>query len=130
MMVGGAAFFRSSLAIGFALGIGMSMALNLVKIKWLKHCVNRAVNMEAARAAAYISVNYILRYALTGLVLVAAYFLPIVDMFGAAIGLLSMPFANYVVHFIKRRGGTSETQISDDLIEPDLNKPCEEEPQS
>ena len=114
MMAGGAAFFRSSFAIGFGLGVGMSMALNIVKILWLKRCVNRAVGMETASAGAYISINYILRYVLTGLVLVAAHFLPIVDMFGAAIGLLSMPFANYVVHFFNRRNKPDDAQTPED----------------
>jgi len=110
MMAGGAAFFRSSFAIGFALGIAMSLALNLVKIQWLKYCVNRAVTMETAKAGAFISANYILRYALTGLVLAAAHFLPVVDMFGTAVGLLAMPFSNYAVHFINRRSKPVEEQ--------------------
>jgi len=114
MMAGGVAVFRSSLAVGFALGIGMSMALNLVKIVWLKRCVTRAVNMETARAGAYISINYILRFVLTGVVLVAAHFLPVVDMFGAALGLLSMPFANYAVHFLVRGKKSSEPDVSDE----------------
>jgi len=123
MIISGAAFFRSSLAVGFALGIGISMALNLVKILWLKRCVNRAVNMETAAAGAYISINYVLRYVLTGLVLVAAHFLPVVDMFGAAIGLLSMPFANYAVHFLNRNNKPDDTQA------PDSHE-MEEEPQA
>ncbi|MCL2405680.1 MAG: ATP synthase subunit I [Defluviitaleaceae bacterium] len=103
MMAGGAVFFRSSFAVGFALGIGISMVLNLVKIVWLKHCVTRATSMESAKGGAYVSIHYILRFILTGLVITATHFLPVVDMFGAAIGLLSMPFANYVVHFFGRR---------------------------
>ena len=102
MMIGGIAFFRSSLAVGFVLGICIALALNIVKIIWLRYCVNRAVSMEASRAGAYISLNYILRYALTGAVLAASHFLPGVDMFGAVLGLLAIPFANYVVHFINR----------------------------
>jgi len=113
MIAGGIAFFRSYLAIGFALGVGMSMVLNLVKIKWLKYCVTRAVSMESARGGAFISIHYILRFILTGLVLTAAHFLPVVDMFGAAVGLLSMPFANYVVHFFNRNNSTDDTQTFD-----------------
>ena len=102
MMAAGAVFFRSYHAIGFALGVGMSLILNIGKVVWLKHCVNRATNMEPGAAGAYISINYLMRFVLTGLVLVAAHFLPVVDMFGAAVGLLSMPFANYAVHFLNR----------------------------
>jgi len=126
MMAGGAAFFRSHFAIGFALGVAMSMALNLVKIEWLKRCVNRAAKMDTAKAGAFISANYIMRYVLTGLVLVAAHFLPVVDMFGAAIGLLSLPFANYVVNFASRRNRPDETPLSS----PETTQPTEEEPQA
>ena len=115
MMAGGIAFFRSYYAIGFALGVGMSLALNIGKVMWLKYCVNRATTMEPGAAGAYISIHYVLRYILTGLVLVAAHFLPVVSMFGAVVGLLSMPFANYVVHFVKKRGGQVEEVASDDV---------------
>jgi len=122
MMASGALFFRSSYAIGFTIGVGMSMVLNLIKIKWLEHCVKRATTMEQGSATAYISINYLLRYVLTGAVLAAAHFLPFADMFGAAIGLLAMPFSNYVVHFFKRRGESGCTaQASDeDVIEGDI----------
>jgi len=131
MMAGGAAFFRSSFAVGFALGIGISMVLNLVKIKSLQFCVNRAVRMDTARAGAFISASYILRYVLTGLVIVAAHFLPVVDMFGAAIGLLSLPFANYVVHFINRRNKPGEAQAHDEPAKPpEITEPTAEEPQA
>ena len=108
MMVIGAAFFRSSLAIGFVIGVAMSMGLNIVKALWLRHSVSRAVNMEQAAGTAYIAVMHVLRFVATGLVLVAAHFLPFTDMFGAAVGLLSMPFANYAVNFLGRRGAASE----------------------
>jgi len=112
MIIGGVAFFRSSLAIGFALGIIMSLALNITKVLWLRYSVNRAVNMESGTVGAYISIHYVLRYVLTGLVLVAAHFLPVVDMFGAVLGLLAMPFANYVVHFLNRK---NKVQTPDEI---------------
>ena len=103
MMVAGAVIFRSAFAVRFAVGVGMSLGLNIGKVIWLRRSVTRAVNMEQSAGTAYISVQYVLRFMATGLVLVAAHFLPVADMFGAAIGLLSMPFANYVVHFIGKR---------------------------
>jgi len=115
MMVGGAAVLRSSYAVGFALGVGMTMVLNLVKIVWLKYCVTRAVSMETGAGGAFISIHYILRFVLTGLVIVAAHFLPVVDMFGAAVGLLSLPFSNYAVHFFTGRRNPGGTQIPDDI---------------
>lgn len=114
MMVGGVVAFRSSFAVAFALGVGMTMILNVVKIIWLRYCVTRAVSMASGSGTAFIGIHYILRFVLTGLVLVAAHFIPFTDMFGAVVGLLSLPFANYVVHFFTRRGGPSDTQLPDD----------------
>ena len=121
MMVGGVAFFRSYYAIGFALGVGASLALNIIKIIWLKHCVNRATAMEPGAAGAYIGVNYLLRFILTGLVLTATHFLPVVNMFGAVVGLLSLPFANYAVHFFNRgkKPEAMQTSASDDSVNED-----------
>jgi len=113
MMAGGVAFFRSNYAIDFGLGVGMSLVLNVGKVVWLKHCVNRSTTMQPGAAGAYISIHYILRYILTGLVLAAAHFLPMVSMFGAAVGLLSMPFANYVVHFFNRKSVQVDETFSD-----------------
>ena len=114
MMVGGVIIFRSSFAAQFALGIGMSMALNLVKIVWLRYCVTKAVSMETSGGGAFIGIHYMLRFALTGVVLVVAHFLPFVDMFGAVVGLLSLPFANYATHFLTRRGGPKDTHMPED----------------
>ena len=122
MIAAGAAFFRSYYAVGFGLGVGMSLALNISKITWLKYCVNRAANMAPGAAGAYISIHYILRYILTGLVLAAAHFLPVVSMFGAAIGLLSMPFGNYAVHFLNRNNAPTEDIVSEDSV-PDETAP-------
>ena len=115
MMVAGIGIFRSYLAIGFALGVGLSLVLNIVKVLWLKYAVNRAVNMQSSAAGIFISANYIIRFLLTGLVLVAAHFLPVVDMFGAVIGLLAMPFANYVVHFLNRKNTPDTGDTGNDL---------------
>ena len=127
MMVGGAVAFRSSFAVAFALGVAMTMILNVVKIIWLRYCVTRAVNMESTGGTAFIGIHYILRFILTGFVLVAAHFIPFVDMFGAVVGLLSLPFANYVVHFFTGRGGTSDVQVPGDSDIEDI-KDIDEEP--
>ena len=112
MMIGGVLLFyftNSGNAIGFVLGVTMSMALNIVKVIWLRHSVKRAISMEKNTGGSYIGIQYILRFVATGLVLTAAHFLPVADMFGAAVGLLSMPLANYAINFIGKPHATNET---------------------
>jgi len=124
MMVAGIAIFRSYFGIQFAIGVGVAMVLNLVKIKWLKYCVTQAVSMETARGGAFIGIHYILRFVLTGLVLAATHFLPFVDMFGAVVGLLAMPFANYAVHFFsisRNKTATDEETPKNDMEEEPLS---------
>ena len=131
MMAGGAVFFRSYFAVGFALGIGMTMVLNVVKIKWLAYCVTQATSMETNRGGAFVSIHYLLRFALTGLVVTAAHFLPVVDMFGAVIGLLALPFSNYVVHFFKRGGASASDNEVEPVLEPEAEEnSMNEEPQA
>ena len=127
MMVGGTLLFHltnTGNTIGFVLGVAMSMALNMVKVIWLRHSVKRAVSMEQNTGGSYIGFQYILRFVATGLVLTASHFLPVVDMFGAAIGLLSMPFANYAVNFIGKPHAAND---SSDATEENPNTINEEQ---
>jgi len=102
IVVVGAVILRSMLALELGLGVVMACGLNIAKVLMLKHAVNRATTMEHG-ASAYTGGMYLLRFLLTGAVLVAAYFLsgddPRVVFFGAAIGLLGMPVASYTLRF-------------------------------
>ena len=99
MMIAFVVFFRSFYAVGFVLGVGVALALNIAKIVLLKNSVDRATNMEQKAAGAYIGLQSLFRLALTVLVVTAVHFLPVVEVLGAIIGLLALPFANHVVHF-------------------------------
>ena len=118
MMAGGAIFMRSFYSVGFALGVGVAAGLNIVKVILLKFTVKRVINMESAMASSFTGSMYMARFLLTGLVLVAAHFLPVVDLFGAAIGMLSLPIASYAIKFFikqddKNRAAYGDTQIED-----------------
>ena len=103
IMIGGAVLLQSSYILGFSLGVALAALLNIAKILSLAFTVRRATNMEPQLASSFTSAMYLLRFLLTGVVLVLAHFLPVVDLFGAALGLLSMPFATYSINFFIRR---------------------------
>ena len=103
MMAAGFIFLRPYYAVGFALGVGVVCILNIVKVYMLRFTVGRVVGMETSAASGFTGVMYLARFLLTGLVLVGAHFLPRVDLFGAAIGLLAMPIASYAINFFVKR---------------------------
>jgi len=111
MMAASVFFIRSFSAIGFVLGICIALALNIVKVLWLRHSVTRATNEDQPLTSAYIGFQSLLRFAVTGLVIAAVHFLPFVDILGAIVGLLALPFANHVVHFFS--GNYRVKNISD-----------------
>ena len=102
MMVGGAVFYRSFEALEFALGVLLSSAFSAVKILMLEHNVKRILDMDNANSGQnYIRGQYLLRYALTGVVLVIAALVPFISVWGAVFGVLTMQIAVIAVRFMK-----------------------------
>ncbi|MCL2362182.1 MAG: hypothetical protein FWC73_10265 [Defluviitaleaceae bacterium] len=116
MVVGGAVFLRSFLAVEFGFGILLACGLNIVKVLLLKRAVDKATTMEHG-ISAYTGGMYMLRFLLTGVVLVAAYFLsgdePLMVFFGAALGLLAMPIASYALRFFIKDEGKVSVPVND-----------------
>jgi len=98
IILAGAVIFRSFFAVEFALGVVLACGLNIAKVLLLKHAVVRATGMSHG-AMGYTSGMYMIRFLLTGLVLVAAHFIPFVELLGAVFGLLAMPVASYSLRF-------------------------------
>ncbi|MCL2699168.1 MAG: hypothetical protein FWE68_02560, partial [Defluviitaleaceae bacterium] len=90
----GAVYYRSFEAVPFAIGTALGIGLNIVKVIMLGNAVDSAVKMTDGKAAGnYIRTQYFLRFVLTGAVLVFAAVVPFVSLWGAAAGVLTMPFA-------------------------------------
>ena len=99
LIAASAAYYRSLDFLPFALGALLGVALNVVKVLMLDKTVNRAVQMEKARAGNYIRIQLFLRYVLTGLVFLAAVLIPFINIWGAAIGVCTLQIALF---FAKR----------------------------
>jgi len=99
LIAASAAYYRSLDFLPFALGALLGVALNVVKVLMLDKTVNRAVQMEKARAGNYIRIQLFLRYVLTGLVFLAAALIPFINIWGAAIGVCTLQIALF---FAKR----------------------------
>ena len=93
-------FFISALEfLPFALGALLGALLNVFKVWMLDRTVKKVVGMEAAKAGNYVRMQQLLRFVLTGLVLVAAALIPFISIWGAAVGVLTFQIA---LPFMKR----------------------------
>jgi len=120
MILGGVVFLRAMYALEFALGVVMACGLNIAKVLMLKYAVTRATSMDSG-GMGFTSIMYLVRFVLTGLVLVAAHFIPFVELLGTVFGLLAMPIASYVLKFFIKDDGTSPGPVDDtvDVIDED-----------
>jgi len=72
IIVIGAVFYRSLAALPFALGVIVTSGLNIIKIRMLEQTVQKVISMDDQEAGKnVIRLRYLLRYFLTGIVLVA-----------------------------------------------------------
>ena len=88
----------------FAAGVILTAGINVLKVRMLDRAVAKTVDMEDGRAANYIRLQYLVRYFLTGAVLVVAALTPFINLPGAALGVLTWPAAAYALKFFMKKG--------------------------
>lgn len=99
-IVGGIAFcltfdiLPSNEALPFALGVLLTSSVNVLKIVMLERTVQKAIGMDNVNAGKnYVRLQYLLRYLITGIALVAAALTPFISIWGAVAGILTMQVA-------------------------------------
>jgi len=108
VILGGFLFFHSSSningAMPFAIGVLMACGLNIAKIFLIKNAVNASLQKGAVAARHSLQISYFGRLVLTITVLLVAGLLhgTHVNLFGTAIGILTLPFATYSMRFFLR----------------------------
>ena len=107
IIIGGVIFYRSSEIFAFSLGVAMAVAFNIVSIRWLKHSIEKAMEMEPTSGHMYIRGQGMLRMLLFITMLVGAGLLAQLDFFGlpvligAVLASLSKPIAAYSMVLFK-----------------------------
>jgi len=72
IIVIGVVYYRSLAALPFAFGVAITSGLNIIKLRMLEKTVHKVVHMDDQEAGKnMIRLQYLLRYFLTGVVLVA-----------------------------------------------------------
>jgi len=85
-------------ALYFAIGVILTSALNVGKVFLLERAVMKTVEMDDPNTGKnYIRIQYLLRYVITALVLVAAGFTPFVSIWGALAGVFTLQISVIVV---------------------------------
>lgn len=97
-----ALYYRSPACLPFVLGVLLGSAVSVAKVLLLERVVDRAVAMEKKAAPGYVRLQYLLRFSLTGAVLVLAALVPAVSLWGAAAGVVSYQIAAYAIRFTKK----------------------------
>ena len=72
IIIAGVIYYRSLAALPFALGVIIISGLNIIKVRMLEKTVQKVVNMDNQESGKnLVRFQYLLRYMLTGVVLVA-----------------------------------------------------------
>jgi len=100
LAAGSAVYYRSLACLPFVYGALLATACNVFKVILLDRAVKKTVSKDAASAANYLRLQQLLRFLLTGLVLVLAAFLPFLSLWGAAAGVLSYQVAALSLKYI------------------------------
>ena len=92
----GIGLFMVTDALSWTLGIVLGLLIALLKLKLMENTFTKAVNLPEAKAKGYTQRQYMLRYVLTGIVLLVAALNKDVSLLGVFFGLVSMKVGAYV----------------------------------
>ena len=100
IILGGVAIYRSIDAVYFALGTIMTSSLNVFKVLHLERTAKKVVSMDQPETGKnYVRLQYLLRYFLTGIVLLIAGLIsvyaspPFINIWGAIAGVFTLQIA-------------------------------------
>ncbi|MDD2269056.1 MAG: ATP synthase subunit I [Eubacteriales bacterium] len=89
-------YYRSLDFLPFLYGVVLGSAVSIAKIFLLEHTVNKAIDLEKHKASSYVTVQYILRLVVTGVVLYLGAVVPQINLLGVVIGILAFQAAVYI----------------------------------
>lgn len=94
-----ALYYRSLKFLPFLSGVLLGSAVSIFKVYLLEHTVNKALTMEKSKAGGYASIQHIIRYLLTGVVLYLGAVVPQISLWGVTAGIFAFQLAAYNLKF-------------------------------
>lgn len=89
--------------LSFTMGLLFGLIFSILKLKLMQNTIEKAVRMPEGKAQKYMNGQYMIRYILTGIVLVVAALEPSVNLLGVFLGLVSMKVAAYMQLFQNKK---------------------------
>ena len=107
-IVGGVMFYRSIHALYFAIGVILTSSLNIGKVFLLQRTVQKTLEKDDINSGKnYVRLQFLLRYALTTVVLLAAGLIsvyvepPFINIWGAIAGVFTLQISVLIVRHRK-----------------------------
>ena len=94
----GAVYYRSALALPFALGVFLAAGLNCLKIVMIERVAIKITQMGEG-VQGYVGMQYLFRLLLTGVVLFVCHISPFINLWGAVIGIFTLQVATLSLRF-------------------------------
>ena len=92
-------YYRSLEFLPFLIGAILGSVTSIFRVYLLDRSVDKALTMENKNASNYIIIQNILRFLLSGAVLVLGALVPQISLWGVAAGILAFPLAAYGENF-------------------------------
>lgn len=93
-------FFVTDIA-AWTIGIVLGLVIAILKLRVMTLTITKALAMPENKAKSYTQKHYMLRYVLTGLILVIAVVTPGINTVGVFMGLVSMKIGAYMQLYMK-----------------------------
>ena len=106
-ILAGAVVYRSAAALPFALGVILTSALNCAKAVMIEHAVIRSADM-GENAKRFVGLQYGLRLLLTLAVLAVCVLSPLINVWGAAVGLFTLQISAISMRFFSPQDQTGD----------------------
>ncbi len=94
--------------VGWTVGIAFGLIFSLLKLKLMEKTISKAILLPPEKAKNYANAQYMLRYVLTGIVLVVAALEPSISLIGVFFGLLSMKVGAYATLWVRKIDKTTK----------------------
>lgn len=101
LVVYGIGLIMTTNYLSWTLGITFGLVIALLKLKLMENTFTKAVRLPENKAKGYTQRQYMIRYILTGLVLLIAALSQDISLMGVFFGLISMKIGAYVQLGIK-----------------------------
>ena len=85
----------------FFFGVSLGSVVSIVKVFLLDNTVNKALSMDKP-SGKYVSLQYFIRFFLTGVILYIGAVVPDINLWGVAAGVIAFQLATYGIKFANK----------------------------